>query len=279
MQKILQEPLFHFILIGIGIFLLYEWTDAGDRGEEKRILITTGDVDRLVRAYEKNWGQGPDSSTVKKLVEQHIHSEIYYQEALNLGLEHNDEIIKRRLRQKYEFLVKDLSEQRLATEEELRAFYEKNRDAYMEPLKMSFHQLYFSPDKRKNPAKDAQKIFEKVLGKEVAHAKGMGDDFHLQTYYGNRSYRDLVQNFGKVFSDSLFAKTSLGWQKPIPSGYGHHLIYISEIEAAKPLAFEDVLTRLEDDWKRQQLAEFNEDLIQSLRSQYTVVHKHGYFEE
>lgn len=274
MNKFLKEPLVHFLLIGACLFVLYAWVQPDQMGEKETILITDYELDRLVKAYEKNWNRKPDSLSLERLLEEHIRSEVFYREALAMNLEHNDEIIKRRLRQKYEFLVKDLSEQNVPNSAELQAFYQANLQQYQSDRKVSFSQAYFSPDRRPNPKEDAGMVWEKLKGKEAETLKSYGDDFHLQDYYAKRTYRDLVQNYGKTFTDTLFAKKTLGWQTPIESGYGYHLIYLSDIEEAKTLDFEQVKNRVLEDWKNSELENFNEELYQGLKKKYEVVHEY-----
>ena len=109
MSRLIREPLVHFLLIGGGLFILYSFLHPEEnRLDNNTILIVDSDVDRLIKAYQQNWNTRPDSSTLQKLLEEEIKSEIFYREALRMQLDHNDEIIRRRLKQKYEFLVKDL---------------------------------------------------------------------------------------------------------------------------------------------------------------------------
>lgn len=275
MRTLYKEPLVHFLLIGACLFLLYEWTQPEQGGERDTIVISEYEVDRLVKSYEKNWNRKPDSLSFSKLIEEHIRSEVFYREALAMNLEHNDEIIKRRLRQKYEFLVKDLSEQQVPTTNELNTFYQNHLQRYQSERKLSFSQVYFSPDKRKNPQADAEKLQSKLKGTEPQTLTTYGDDFHLQAYYAKRTYRDLVQNYGKAFTDTLFSKTTLGWQTPISSGYGYHVIYLSDIEEAQTLDFEQVKNQVLEDWKQNELVNFNEELYRGLKNKYEVLHEYS----
>jgi len=277
MKKLLREPLLHFLLIGACLFLLYEWKADNTVGDRGKILITESDVQQIIASYEKNWSQLPDSQTLRSLVEEHVRAEIMYQEALQLGLEHNDEIIKRRLRQKYEFLVKDLSSIQQPSEADLKSFYASHPETYMSPRKLSFSHIYFSPDKRKEPMENARKLLEEIAGKEVK-VEEYGDDFHLQQFYASRDYREIVQNYGKQFSDTLFAQTSSGWKEPMLSGYGVHLVNISSIEEPESIPFEEVQQLVLQDWKEKQLETFNEELYRSLFNNYEVVHQHDFFQ-
>ncbi|MDW3645938.1 MAG: peptidylprolyl isomerase [Bacteroidia bacterium] len=276
MGKILKEPLLHFLIVGACLFLLYECSNKNTSANRAQIILTNADLEQMITAYENNWSQVPDTQTLRGLVDEHVRGEIMYQEALHLGLEHNDEIIKRRLRQKYEFLVKDLSSIQQPETEELERFYEEHAESYQSARKMSFSHIYFSPDKRKEPLLDAQKLLKEVSNKDVK-PEAYGDDFHLQQFYASRDYREIVQNYGKQFSDTLFSQSSTGWQKPILSGYGVHLVHISSIEEPESIPFPEVKNLVLQDWKAEQLKRFNDELYESLLGNYEVIHQHDFF--
>lgn len=273
MQKILREPLFHFLVIGAGLFALYSFLNpSAEQVENNIIRIEDSDVQRLIKAYQQNWSTPPDSATLKSLLKEEIKAEVFYREALRMQLDHNDEIIRRRLKQKYEFLVKDLADSQRPSDATLQAFYEENRELYKEPTKYSFSQIYFSPDKRKKPLTDAQSVFNQLETKKggALNLKKLGDSFHLQQYFADRDYNDVRQLFGQDFAKALFATTNTGWVKPIHSGYGIHLVNITTIQEASVQPFNQVSNRVGADWKVRQQQLYNEQLYQNLLEQYEV---------
>lgn len=273
MKKIWKEPLLHFLLIGGGIFLCYYLLNLNEENpEDYTIIIDDNDIARLQQAFQKNWGKTPDSLTSQALIEEEIRAEIFYREALRMQLDHNDEIIRRRLRQKYEFLIKDLKAQDLPDNAQLRNFYQQHIERYQNPKKVSFQQLYFSPDNRKNAAADATKILNQIQEnqKQAAELKTLADPFYLQFFYADRDEESIRQLFGKAFTDQLFSIDNTGWHGPIQSGYGYHLVNINKISAASPTPFEAIEKDVLADWKQQQLEEYNEQLYQSLKQQYKV---------
>jgi len=233
MKNLLKEPLLHFLLIGGGLFFLYSFLNPNEEQIANNVIkIEESDVDRLVKAYEQNWSTPPDKETLKSLLTEEIKSEVFYREALRMQLDHNDEIIRRRLKQKYEFLVKDLADSQQPNEAALKAFYEEKSELYKEPTKLSFSQIYFSPDKRQQPLADAQGVLQQVLSqptKEVA-PKQLSDNFHLQNYFADRDYNDVRQLFGQDFAKAIFSLEKEGWSSPVQSGYGIHLVNITTIQ-------------------------------------------------
>ena len=273
MNKLWKAPFFHFLLIGTALFLL-NWVFKGNKEnpEDYTIIINDSDLNRLALAYEKNWGKLPDSSTLNLLLEEEIKSEILYREALRMQLDHNDEIIRRRLKQKYEFLIKDLKEQEIPTTSELKAFYEANKQQYQSAKKYSFNQIYFSPDHAHNPQTSALTLLEKIQSKnlKIEAVKAEADAFHLPVYFAEKDLEAVRQNFGKAFADSLFTVNELGWTQPLQSGYGVHLVQIVSLNPSTLIPLDEIKSDVAQDWKQDQLNQYNERLMAQLKAQYRV---------
>lgn len=276
MKKLLKEPLIHFLLIGGGLFLLYSFLNPSiEQVENNVILIDESDEERLIKAYQQNWSKVPDKATLKKLLEEEVKAEVLYREALRMNLDHNDEIIRRRLKQKYEFLVKDLADSQHASDEELKRFYSEHSDLYQTPTKLSFTQIYFSPDKRSLPLQDAQNTLDKIKGMPIneVEVKNMGDPFHLQNYFADRDQNDVRQLFGQDFANALFGLVTEGWLAPIKSGYGIHLVYVNTVQLEREQPFNVVKDKVLEDWKMEQQQLYNDQLYKNLLENYEVVYK------
>lgn len=276
MSKILREPLIHFLLLGGMLFALYSFLNKDEiNPEDYTIHITQSDVDRLVKAYQKNWNSSPDRATLAAIIDEEVNTELLYREALRMNLDHNDEIIRRRLKQKFEFLVKDLVSLDQTSEKDLQSFYQEHPQSYQYPKTISFSQIYFSPDKRKNPQQDAITLFSQIDNQSSLLAfKQKGDDFHLPTDFIKKNKESVRQDFGKQFADSLFQINQPGWASPILSGYGYHLVYLENILPSAPIPFERIKEKVAQDWKQQQQLLYNEQLLKNLRSQYTVEYEY-----
>ena len=273
MRRFLKEPLVHFLLLGALLFLLYSFLNKeGESAEDYTIHIAQSDIQRLTKAYEKNWNIPPDSTTLQSLIQEEINTEILYREALRMNLDHNDEIIRRRLKQKYEFLVKDLVSLEQPSEEILQAFHQEHPQLYQQAKTLSFSQIYFNPDKRTNPQIAAQSFYEQVKNQpEPSTMKTLGDNFHLQTYFAQKDQDAVRQAFGKQFADTLFEKNQKGWLPPIASGYGHHVVWVDQITPASLLPYEQIKEKVFLDWQQQQQATYNERLQKNLLEKYEVV--------
>jgi len=274
MRRFLKEPLVHFLLLGALLFLLYSFLNKeGESAEDYTIHLAKSDIQRLTKAYEKNWSISPDSATLQSLIQEEINTEILYREALRMNLDHNDEIIRRRLKQKYEFLVKDLVSLEQPSEETLQAFHQEHPQLYQQAKTLSFSQIYFNPDKRSDPQVAAQSFYEQVKNqREPSTMKTLGDNFHLQTYFAQKDQDAVRQAFGKQFADNLFeADAKMGWLSPIASGYGQHVVWIHQINAASLIPYEQIKEKVFLDWQQQQQAVYNERLQKNLLEKYEVV--------
>lgn len=276
MQKFLNDPLIHFLMIGCGLFLLYGFLNPSEEQVENNVIqIDDSDVERLKKAYQQNWSTAPDSASLAKLLEEEVKAEVFYREALRMQLDHNDEIIRRRLKQKYEFLVKDLADSQQPSMDELRLFYEDRPDFYQAPTELSFTHIYFSPDQRSLPLQDAQNALARVVKLPIdkVNTKRAGDPFHLQNYFADRDYNDVRQLLGQDFAKAIFDQAKEGWLAPIQSGYGIHLVHISSIQKEQIKPFEQVKEQVLADWKLQQQQLYNERLYENLLTKYEVVYE------
>jgi len=280
MNKLIREPLIHFLLLGGLLFALYSFLNKDEVDpEDYTIHITQSDVDRLVKAYQKNWNSLPDSTTLAAIIEDEIKTELLYREALRMNLDHNDEIIRRRLKQKYEFLVKDLVSLDQPSDKVLQNFYQEHAHLYQRPTAISFNQIYFSPDQRKDPQQDAQALLTQVPNQKIsASLEQYGDNFHLSNRFVRNDKESVRQAFGKQFADALFQLNQQGWVPPIQSGYGYHLVYIDTILPPQALSFDQVKERIGHDWQQQQQVQYNKRLFENLRSQYKIEYADDYLQ-
>ena len=273
MRKILREPLFHFLLIGGGLFFLYSLLNKSDEHRENNIIrIDDSDVQRLIRGYEQSWNTPPDRATLNNLVAEEIKSEVLYREAVRMQLDHNDEIIRRRLKQKYEFLVKDLADNQQPSESELKVFYEENQNHYLALKKLSFSQIYFSPDSREDALQDASDVLISIRDEPntTSITNKIGDPFHIQNYFDELDRGATRQLFGMEFTNALFDGMKEGWLEPVKSGYGIHLVYITAIKEEQSIPFDSVKEKVISDWKSKKQKQYNQQLYENLLKAYEV---------
>lgn len=266
----LREPLVHFLLLGGSFFVLY-WAVGGSQSaaSDRTIRLAEGDVQRLAAAWQLQWSRPPSVEELTNLVKEHIREEIFYREALALGLDQDDSIVRRRLAQKMQFLSEDVAEQQEPSDDELRKFFVQNSERFEIPARVTFTHIYFSVDKRSDRADDdAKEALEAIRG--GADPAGIGDRFMLQNYYAVRSKDDIAGMFGAAFAEDLFGRRGEGWHGPVKSGYGLHLVRVEQrIDALKP-AWEKVRAEVASAWSDENRRTANDKLYEKLRGEYDI---------
>ena len=274
-MKLLREPLLHFMFIGAAIYLLYGvFAEPVPEGDDKTIVVSAGELEWMRSNWQKRWNRLPTQAEFDGLIQQYIKETVLYREALTMGLNQHDTIIRRRLAQKLEFLAKDLVALTPPTEEELQSWFAENRDRYQEPTRYTFTQVFFDPDKRGDATlADAEKIKAQLMaqGDAMDNPGALGDDFMLQNYYPEKDPIEIQKNFGRGFTESLVELSPGQWHGPVLSGYGVHLVYVSHVSEPPPPVFAEVRERVAQDWKTERGEELNEQFYANLREQYTVV--------
>ncbi|GMR21606.1 MAG: peptidylprolyl isomerase [Gammaproteobacteria bacterium] len=241
---------------------------------DKTIIVSAGEIEWMQTAWQKRWNRPPTDAEFDGLIQQYIKETVLYREALTMGLNKHDMVIRRRLAQKLEFLARDLVALIPATNEELQVYFDEHRERYQEPVHYTFTQVFIDPDKRGNTTLDyaeAIKVSLIARGDAIADAGALGDDFMLQNYYPEKDQVEIQKLFGSGFAESLLELLPGQWHGPVLSGYGVHLVYVSNISEPPAPVFAEVRERVVQDWKMDKGEELNEQFYASLREQYTVV--------
>jgi len=270
-KRWLREPLFHFLLIGLALFIAYSLiSPKAPQTSSSRIELTKDDLSQLQMSWAAQWQRPPTPDEMRGLIDERVRQEILFREGIALGLDQGDEIIKRRVAQKMEFLAEDVSTVTVPTSADLRAWFERNSARFILPGLITFHHLYFSPDVRGQKAKDdAARALGKLSGNSEASA---GDRFMFQDYYADNSPEQVAKVFGSPFAESLFKLKSGTWQGPIESGLGWHLVRIEAMAPGRVPAFEEVdSSELKSGWLSDQRAESKRQSFAAMKQHYEVV--------
>ncbi|CTQ55346.1 hypothetical protein LP7551_03887 [Roseibium album] len=273
--QVLKDPLFHFIILGALIYLAYDFSPKSDFDEKEPIVIVTkGEIDWFKSTWESKWSRPPTKDELNGLIEQHIKETVLYREALAMGLDENDVVIRRRLAQKVEFLTNDLLQPSPPSEEELSVFFEKNMDRYAGEDLITLTHVFFDPDQRGNATlEDAAKALSILKAESdlpLDFAK-LGDRFLLQSYLPQRPKSEIAKLFGSRFAEPVFQLQPETWHGPVLSGYGTHLVYVHELVVPPQPRLDEVREELLLDWANEKRAELNEEFVDQLVKRYKVV--------
>jgi hypothetical protein len=275
-QRWLREPLLHFLLAGLALFVLYRALNPGsvERDSSNVIRLTEDDLVQMTILWRAQGRPPPTPEQIKSLVETKVREEVLFREALALGLDKNDTIVKRRMAQKMEFLAEDLSGIGDPKPDELRAWFAANADRFAFPPRASFRHLYFSPDRRGERAQaDASRALEKLGGKpaDSTTTAKLADPFMFQDYHADRSIDQVASVFGPQFAQALLQLTPGSWQGPVESGYGWHLVWIEAMTPKRIPTFEEVEPEVKQLWLAERRAETKRKAFEAMRSRYEVV--------
>ncbi|HYU54466.1 MAG TPA: peptidylprolyl isomerase [Gemmatimonadaceae bacterium] len=276
MKRLLREPLLHFLLIGAGLFALFHHMrpQRDTSPTSGQIQFSLDELSQLALLFQSQWRRKPTVDELDRLVENKVQQEVLYREALAMGLDKGDEIVKRRMAQKMQFLAEDVAAAREPTTEELKSWFTINSQKFAIPARFSFRHLYFSPDRRGERAReDALKALTQLARQpeDSKLAASLADPFMFQDYYRDRAQEYLGKEFGPRFAESVEKLTPGSWQGPVESGYGWHLVFVDTVIPARTPTLEEVESDVKTAWLSQQKAQAWEKAYKEIRAKYMVL--------
>jgi len=272
-RRWLREPLVHFLLIGAALFLFFRWTGGSGGPDSSRIVIGPGQVEHLAVGFARTWRRPPTQDELKGLIDDYVREEMATREARSMGLDREDTVIRRRLRQKLEFLVEDAAEAVPPSDAELQTWLDAHPQDYRRDPEVAFRQVFLSPDRRGDKVEaDAQKLLRHLesLGPR-ADVERLGDSIMLPGEFELAPLTVAARMFGNEFASQLVELDSGSWLGPIRSGYGLHLVFVRErIEGREP-ELDDVRDAVARDLLTSRRKEQLETMYERLLEQYDVV--------
>jgi PPIC-type PPIASE domain len=279
LRSLLREPLLHFLLIGTLLFALDAWlrpTPGAGAGAGGEILVSEGRIRNLVQSFRRTWQRSPTGSELDGLVQDYIREEVLYREAKALGLDQDDTVIRRRLRQKIEFVSDDAAALDSPSEQDLADWLAAHPDAFRVEPRATFAQIYLDPRRHGDGLEAyAKRVLDELnrspsTGEPPAQGDGL---LLLEPRYADVSRGELRRIFGTAFADALFQQPVGRWMGPIDSGYGSHLVRIESMTPGGAAKLEEVRALVERDWANTRRKELGEAFYGQLRSKYRVTVK------
>jgi hypothetical protein len=271
-KRLLREPLIHFL--ALGAILFFAWSRMNHNRQfspaARQVHIGPGEVAWLKETWARQWQREPTREELRGLVMDYLREELLAREARAMGLEENDTIVRRRLAQKLEFLVQDTARLTEPTEDDLRKFYLANPERFQIAPRISFAQVFFSRDQRKDAAGDAKAALTR-LSAGGTNASELGDRSLLNFEFRDADSQDVAAQFGKEFADAVFAQPAGAWHGPEESPYGLHLVRVLEVKPGRQRDFSEVKSQILERWRDERQREENEKYFAGLLSKYEVV--------
>ena len=272
LKKWLREPLLHFLLIGAALFVFYNLQSDDSADDSNNIVITESDIDRLITLWERKWQRLPTEAELEGLIEAQIREEVLYREALAMGLDQNDTIVRRRLAQKVEFISADLASQVEPSDADLQTYLDAHTDKFAVPARISFQQIYLNADQRgNNVEKDANRLLDELARPEASvDIMAAGDPFMFGQQHEQLTEHGVARLFGQQFAEKIFELPVGRWHGPVISGYGLHLVYVDAKSEAKTSTLDEVRDKVRDEWLAQQRRKMDQVFYSELRKRYDI---------
>jgi len=251
---LLREPLVQFLLLGAALFAASQAISVWRAGAEKRIVIDAALVQYQRNLYHAQYGAWPDASTLESLVRAHVRDEALYREALRLGLDQGDEVIRQRLIQKMEVVLTDAAPPPDPDDATLQRFLDAHAAQYSAPDRVSFELLYFADDAG-DPKRGEQRAREALRRLATGATDVDSDDFALGSHFESTDADELARRFGdSPMAHAPFEAPKNQWSGPVRSGFGWHLLRVTALAASRPATLAALRERLRADW----LADYRE---------------------
>ena len=270
--RLLREPVLQFLALGAMLFALYGL--AGKRSAEapEKIVVSASRVANLGDGFARTWRRLPNEQELQALIEDYVRDEVFYREGRAAGLDRDDVIIRRRVRQKMEFLADDMSVPE-PSDEQLAAYLASNPERFRAEDQLTFHQVFLSATRRANTIDRDSKQIASILARAdgAVDATVLGDPFLLGEEFRNVSPSKVTSIFGESFAKQISVMEKGRWQGPISSGFGQHFVFISEWVSGNLPPLDAVRPVVHREWANAHRLEAEQKLYASFRNRYEIV--------
>ena len=247
-----REPLVHFLLLGAAIFFVYARFRTEPRVGEEQIVVSAGKVEHLAAIFSRTWQRPPTRAELEGLINDYVREEVAYREGKRLGLEQDDTIIRRRIRQKLDFVAEDLANEFEPSNAELVAYFDQHRDEYRVDPNLSFRHVFFNPELHQGSLEqDAAEVLDALRSDPQIAAEQLGDRTLLEYRYEDVSQADIANLLGGEFASAVVSLQPGSWHGPIASAYGVHLVCVEEREPGRLPEFDAVRPNVLLEWQHQ----------------------------
>jgi parvulin-like peptidyl-prolyl isomerase len=259
LRILLREPLVHFLGLALLIFVAYGALNRDLPTSPSRVVVTQSTVEQMTTLFARTWQRPPSHTELKGLIDDYVKEEIYYREALALGLDTNDTVIRRRLRQKMEFLSDAEVDAVNPTDAELEHYLQAHPSKFAIDSKISIRQIFLSSEKRGDKAgEEATSILTALRSDSSLDSTSLGDPTLLPSELTAASQSGIGSTFGAEFAEAVAQATPGTWFGPVRSSFGVHLVRVTEVKVGRAPALAEVREAVAREWtfeKRKALAD------------------------
>ena len=270
LTKILREPLLHFVMLGGLLFAAWSCKapQQSDGLGEDVIVLDQARLDHLETLWSAMWKREPAPQDLMAIIDRHLRQEVFYREALRMGLDRDDDIVRTRLAQKMEAITSDLSALVTPpTDDQIRAFYEDRKDLFTIPQAFAFRQVLYLPSEAEDAALEATLASLRQGG---AVPESRRNKLSLPLEWGLTPSPELENAFGGGFAETLADLPVGQWAGPMRSGLGLHLVQVIEHQPEHVAPFEDIRDAVLRQYEYYSVLVAQEEMFQELLAKYEI---------
>jgi hypothetical protein len=269
--RLVREPLLQFLALGGVLFALYSL--VGERGTEpsEKIVVSASRVANLADGFARTWRRPPSPEELQGLIDNYVRDEVFYRAGRAVGLDRDDVIIRRRVRQKMEFLAEEIAVPE-PTDEQLAAYLASDPQHFRDQDRLTFRQLFLSSSRRAETIeRDVKQVAAALSGAGAeVDATELGDPFLLGEEFRSMSQPDVARTFGDSFAKQVFAAEQGRWQGPIESSFGQHFVFVGQRTKGSVPGLDAIRPEVARQWADARRIEAEQNLYRSLRERYEI---------
>jgi len=270
-MRLFREPLIQFLILGGGLFAAWTLLAPAPEAQRERIEVDPARIASLEQGFSAVWKRPPTGAERQGLIEDYLAEEVMYREAQKLGLDQDDVVIRRRMRQKMEFLLQESLATAPPDEDALRAFFDAGRERYRAPDRIGFRQVYLGDRQGEAAQAEWAALLDRLNSESPPDPASLGGGILLPSQMGPAAMQEIDRAFGEGFADRLKGQPAGRWSGPVRSGYGWHLVLIEAVEAGAEPDFDAVRAAVERDHAYETERKARSALIERLRQGYDIV--------
>ena len=268
LRPLLKDPFLHFFIIGALLFVSYLWINPTSMADDNEIVVDAGRIEQFRARFERTWNRAPTDAELQGIIDNYIVDEILYRQALSMGLDNNDSVIRRRLRQKLEFLTMEAISLEEPSEADLQQYLEQNPEQFQSAARFSFEQVYINTDQPADQWQSQVAIIQEQLrkGEQVTGSRSL-----IPASFQQATDFEIDRIFGSGFAASL-AKLPLDkWSDPLASGLGVHFVRLSSHQPSTIPPLVSVQKEVLREWRNTRNQQKKAELLEQLKANYSIV--------
>ena len=269
-MTLVRDPVLHFVVLGAAVFAVAAHVDRHAADEPDRIVVTRARIEQLAADFAAVHRRPPSPDERRGLIREYLHEEVSYREAVALGLDRDDPVIRHRLRQKVEFVFDDVGALTEPTDAQLEGYREQHADAFRREVHVAFEHVYLDPQRRSTSLAGDAAVLLAQLRRRALAPTALGDPFLLEHRFDATAASDIAALFGERFASALQQLPLGRWHGPIESGYGAHLVYVRARTPAGHPPLDDIRDAVRREWLHAQRQTAREKLYAGLLARYAV---------